>query len=653
MRRRGFLTGVSLLALISGGALGRPAIITEPAGSTSRGEGPGPIGGAPTLDLNFINGTAFDPRITFSRASSGTYFDSTGTLQTAANDTPRIDYGPAPGGVTNWIRNSTMVGAISGTPGTAPTNWSVSGAGNGLTRTIALATINGVSGISIQIAGTTTAASSFFINPEAANLVSAVNGQAWTQSASLALIAGSLGAASFASSPFISDSGGTGLTILASANISLSPTPVRDSISGTIVSATAAFIQPRYRVDFASGITFDATIFIAAPQLESGAVANAWVPTSGAVVTAGATPLGLLIEEARTNWVRNARLEGSTPGTPGVKPTNWAITAAGGLVSPVTSIVGTGIENGIPYVDLSLSATLGASLGVLNLSFEAAGIVPALAGQAWIVSHYGSIVSGALPVGTTNFMRIGETASGGGATASTDAVAAVPAPGALATQRLQGGVTLSGATTAFATPGTHMVFPIGSAAFSFTYRIGLPQFEQAATISSPLMPAIGVPAATARATDNATVALGLWYNPNAGSLVAGAVLPVVNPPNTNGILCIDDGTANNRLSLRDPVGSNASSAIYVVANVVTTTISPGTLIANTIEKIGVIMAPGSLSGDLNAGAVTSSSGAAPTGLTTLRLGQNAIGVGYLNGYVRRFRYWPRLLSSTELQAATL
>ena len=67
------------------------------------------------------------------------------------------------------------------------------------------------------------------------------------------------------------------------------------------------------------------------------------------------SPLGLLIEASRTNQVRNPRAEGSTAGTPGTMPTNWAVSAA-----PLSSsVVGTGSENGIPYFDLRIFGTSG------------------------------------------------------------------------------------------------------------------------------------------------------------------------------------------------------------------------------------------------------------------------------------------------------
>jgi hypothetical protein len=50
-------------------------------------------GPRPSLVLNFLSGT-LDPRITFSRATVGTYYDSSGILQTAAINEPRFDYNP-------------------------------------------------------------------------------------------------------------------------------------------------------------------------------------------------------------------------------------------------------------------------------------------------------------------------------------------------------------------------------------------------------------------------------------------------------------------------------------------------------------------------------------------------------------------------------
>ena len=90
----------------------------------------------PTLDLNFAATRALDPRITFTRSSTGTYVDSRGILQTAAEDEPRFDHDPETGeslgllievnrtnhclhsdiDSTNWSQNGTASLAVSSVP---------------------------------------------------------------------------------------------------------------------------------------------------------------------------------------------------------------------------------------------------------------------------------------------------------------------------------------------------------------------------------------------------------------------------------------------------------------------------------------------------------------------------------------------------------
>ena len=52
------------------------------------------LGAAPSLNLNFLSGT-LDSRITFSRGSTATYYNSVGTLVSAAINVPRFDYNPS------------------------------------------------------------------------------------------------------------------------------------------------------------------------------------------------------------------------------------------------------------------------------------------------------------------------------------------------------------------------------------------------------------------------------------------------------------------------------------------------------------------------------------------------------------------------------
>ena len=50
--------------------------------------------GGPSLDLSFMNVGAMPAGVTFARASTATYFNSAGVMQTAAPNTPRWDYDP-------------------------------------------------------------------------------------------------------------------------------------------------------------------------------------------------------------------------------------------------------------------------------------------------------------------------------------------------------------------------------------------------------------------------------------------------------------------------------------------------------------------------------------------------------------------------------
>jgi hypothetical protein len=112
----------------------------------------GAVAGDINLDLNFVGATSLNSSVTFTRASTGTFFNSAGVLTSAATNAPRFDFNPstlAAQGLlieesrTNSIRNNTMVGAVAGTPGTLPTNWSESL--GGVTRqVVGTGTTNGI-----------------------------------------------------------------------------------------------------------------------------------------------------------------------------------------------------------------------------------------------------------------------------------------------------------------------------------------------------------------------------------------------------------------------------------------------------------------------------------------------------------------------------
>ncbi len=253
------------------------------------------------LNEDFTNGAvSLDPLITFSRASSATYFDSTGILQTAGSGVARAhafqDHNPstlAPLGFlieeqrTNSIRNNTMVGAAAGTPGTLPTNWGVSGLGTLTQQIVGTGTANGITYIDVRFSGTTSTTTLSLVF-DGSTVIAAANGQTWAQSIWTAVVAGSTAnITTTQNSANLFDSGGVYLANInyATPNFNTTSVLTRSSSVGTISTVGTAFIRPILALAFASGVAIDITLRIGLPQLELGAFATSVIATTTAAAT--------------------------------------------------------------------------------------------------------------------------------------------------------------------------------------------------------------------------------------------------------------------------------------------------------------------------------------------------------------------------------
>ena len=179
----------------------------------------------------------------------------------------------------------------------------------------------------------------------------------------------------------------------------------------------------------------------------------------------------------QTNQIRNNTMQGAVAGTPGTLPTNWSIGGQGTLSQ---EIVGSGIENGINYVDVRLFGT--ASTGSVGVRFEGTTAIPATAGQVWTGSLYASLIAGTLSsIPTVGVNITGLTAGGAGTSdaATSNFTASIANPN-FAENRTTISRTLSDATTAF----LRVQFLLGltsGGAVNATFRIGLPQLVQGAS----------------------------------------------------------------------------------------------------------------------------------------------------------------------------
>lgn len=214
---------------------------------------------------------------------------------TNRQDVPRIDFRNADGTLsscgrlllepqrTNSIRNSSMVGAVAGSPGTLPTNYSEVLAG--LTRSVvAVGTENGLPYIDVQFSGTATG--DLFLRYESATAIVAANTQTWTVASYLKFINQPAPPSFTVFSMIERTSGGSFITSATSSALSVTSSLNRFSFTRTLAGgATVGAIQPQLAFILNVGQTYNFTIRIAAPQMELGAYATTWVPTTTAAVT--------------------------------------------------------------------------------------------------------------------------------------------------------------------------------------------------------------------------------------------------------------------------------------------------------------------------------------------------------------------------------
>ncbi len=259
-----------------------------------------PVPLAPSVFYNFLV-PSLPSDIVFSRGSTGWYFNSSGTLTAAASNIPRFDYDPVtllPKGLlletgsTNGVRNSTMQGAVTGTPGTLPNNWS-SSIGGGLTQEIsAVGTENGINYIDWHLSGTASSTSTSTIFFETATSIAAGQFQYGVDSLFLKLSGGSLANIDSTKLQFTAnDSGGAVVTTFNSTAIvptSANLSAQRFNFNAQFTSGSTARVRPSLLISYTSGAIINVTYRIGLPQMEEGFNAGrvtSPIPTSTITVT--------------------------------------------------------------------------------------------------------------------------------------------------------------------------------------------------------------------------------------------------------------------------------------------------------------------------------------------------------------------------------
>lgn len=309
------VTGVNASGL-NGGTLTLSLTLTDLAGNagTTTTATVTKISGA-TMSLNFLtqdyvlNGqvrTTIPSFMTlaggnYNRSSIGTYFDSTGTLQTAASGVPRFDHDPVtlqPRGflietaATNYIQNSRFSGLTNATYTSSTTvgRWRISipsVAGNSASI-VGTGVEKGMNYIDVRFVSTNSSGSTYY-----PNIAMQYADTPTLSSGTYSISSAWLGTIAYSASPITCNislenrsltSSGTYVTAT-SYSMPRVPTALTYRTTPNLLhGATAGRAETLIQMTVPTGTTCDATVRIAAPQLEFNPFASSYIPTTSSTV---------------------------------------------------------------------------------------------------------------------------------------------------------------------------------------------------------------------------------------------------------------------------------------------------------------------------------------------------------------------------------
>ena len=640
----------------------------------------------PSLDLNFAQTKRLDPRITYSRASSGTYFDSTGLLKSAATNEARFDHDPTTGESLGLLveearTNSSIYseqlpyGWRANTVGSVIPNSYLS-LDEKLTATKVIPAAGNNESNSLLYRGTSIGSSFIF---------------------SAYLKAGELNQASLHSY----SNGGNWARV----TFNLTTGEVVSTFGGYLQGQGSEHIRDGWwrcwikvqsvdnsvRVGGGSGETglFDGTkgFYICHPQSEAGSFPTSYIPTpatftsrsttatyydsNGTIQTAGINvardnaylpdengvfkPAGLLLEAAGTNlvtysedfsqWIqRNHTFTSNAATAPDGTTTADKIAPNSGTSYPV-DVYQTVTPITTP-ITLSVWAKA-AGFNVINL----------------VLGNYGDngVEDAFLKVNVSTGTLVENSGSAGGFWTS---YSITPFPNgwyrvtATTTDSTDGDTVIllqvcedDGSQTVTTGDGTKGILIWGAQLEASSYPT-----SYIPTTSSTVTRAADVSSSSTvtRAADVAEITgtnFSSWYNQSEGTFFASADHKGSSHFNNSVFLKANDNTTDNQIKI---FSVSTDPYLYITnAAVEQAYIDAGSVTVGAPNKYAAGFASNDFGLSVNGGtAIVDTSGTNPVGMTQLTIGSRLSGVGQPNGHLQRLTYYPVRLSDATLQTLT-
>lgn len=351
---------------------------------------------------------------------------------------------------------------------------------------------------------------------------------------------------------------------------------------------------------------------------------------------------GALIEEARTNYIRNSNIIGSVAGSPGTSPTGWGLNLTGGGATATTTIVGNGTINGMRYIDVRSQGNMPATSGYVNIVVFDNSTISITNTASLAASVRLQLMSGTIPTHLVYY-----TSELNGATyLANRTMFSLPSGTINSTLQNFSGVTaaVNASVDSFTQPRL-VIGANGTAyAFDFTLRIATPQVEIGGSVTS-FIPTSGSTAP--RSADSLIIPTGSWFNDQNGTLYMQAV-PGSGVGNETWVSFLRGiSVADSIFMLREGARLNGFMA---TTSGTAQRFTTGYLYASA-SKAALAYKELDDAMSVNGAAVITNSYNNAVGLDNLRIGQFN-GARYMNGWVKTFKYYPSRVSNTQLQLLT-